>query len=263
MKNYHLVVDVGNSNIVLGIFKEKKHQYDLVSSFRLVTPSFTTTDEMAIKIRDLLKFHKVTPEKIKRAVFISVVPSLNYNITKLLNLHFSIETLEVRHNMFKDIFIDYKEREDLGIDRLVNLKAASILVGLPVIVIDFGTATTIDVLDEKKHYLGGMIMPGISISLEALVERTSQLPSIDLQKPTKLLGKSTKESMQNGIFFLTSHGINNILESIIEKHFANQQVQIIYTGGFSSFITQNTKWKQHVIPSLTLVGGKILLDEFK
>lgn len=261
MKNYHLIVDVGNSNIVLGIFKEKKNQYDLVTSFRLVTPSFTTTDEMAIKIRDLLKYHKIPPEKIKRAVFISVVPSLNYNITKLLNLHFSIDTLEVRHDMFKDIFIDYKEKEDLGIDRLANLKAGSVLVGLPLIVIDFGTATTIDVLDEKKHYLGGMIMPGISISMEALVEHTSQLPNIDLQKSTKLLGKSTRESMQNGIFFLTSHGINNILESIIEQHFPSRQVQVVYTGGFSSFIAENEKWQQHVLPSLTLVGGKILVDE--
>ena len=287
-----IVLDIGNSNIVIGVFQKTSSPHSKItplennanvitnfpsdspvpykkqptnifplSSFRLVTPLKTTTDELALKIRKLLDYHKVKSKNIKEAIFFSVVPSVNHNITKLINLYFGIDAIEINHRHFEDFCVDYDSKEDLGIDRLVNLKAAQHITGLPAVVVDFGTAITVDVINENQHYQGGLIMPGMAISLEAMVQRTSKLPNIELGLPKKLLGNSTKESMQNGIYFMIALSLDTVLDNISKSVFHEKPFHILSTGGFARFISHNSKWKQHIIPSLTLSGGKIILDE--
>ena len=140
--------------------------------------------------------------------------------------------------------------ENIGTDRLVNQKAASHLYGVPSIVIDYGTATTIDVMDENYHFLGGLILPGVSISLDALVDKTSKLPQIELDTPKKLIGNSTKECMQNGIYFLNRMGVESIVSEIIQNYFKNdkknQKVTVIATGGLSNYLAKTSPCFQHI-----------------
>ena len=257
----HLVFDIGNTNIVCGVFNATKKDYEIKKNFRLVTPQSTTTDELAFNVINLLKQNGIEKNQIKSGIFCSVVPNLNHNITKMMNLYFDIDIKQVTFKLFNDFHIHYQDNEDLGMDRLINMKSGAALGKLPLIIVDLGTATTVDVLDLAKKYLGGMIIPGIAISLDALVGKTSRLPNVELQYPEKLLGKSTKECMQNGIYFSNALGLENIILEISKKYFPKSSPQIILTGGLAKFIASNFKTKIEIIPELTLKGLKMILDE--
>ena len=258
-----IVFDIGNSNIVCGIFSSEKGNYNIIKSFRLLTPSSqTTTDELAITIKSMLEHNEIEINNIKKSIFCSVVPSINHNLTKLMNLYFNLYIKQVKHADFNSLNINYNNINHLGIDRLTNIKAGEKLYGFPTIVIDFGTATTIDVVDEKLNYLGGFIIPGIATSLEGLIEKSSQLSKIELSHPKKLLGNSTKECMQNGLYFLYNKGIDGIINELIKKNFINKKkVNIICTGGLAKFIGKNSQYLKIIESKLTLIGLKILLDE--
>ena len=258
-----IVFDIGNSNIVCGIFSSEKDNYNIIKYFRLVTPSSqTTTDELAITIKNMLEHNKIDIKNIKRSIFCSVVPSINHNLTKLIDVYFGISISQVNHENFKHLNINYNDVNDLGIDRLTNIKAIEKLFSFPAIVVDFGTATTIDVIDDNFNYLGGLIIPGISISLESLIAKSSQLSKIELSNPKKILGNSTKECMQNGLYFLYNKGIDNIIDELIKKYFKqNKKVNVISTGGLAKFISNNSKYLKIIESKLTLIGLKILLDE--
>ncbi len=255
----YLTLDVGNSNIVGAIFKYEHGAYEALHSFRLITPSSTTTDELALSIKGMLDYHKIPLHAIRAALFASVVPSLNHNITKLMQLYFNIEAETVTHEYFNDFTITYQDKESLGIDRLLNAKATAVLYGAPAIIIDFGTALTIDVLSAQTVYAGGLILPGVAVSLDALIQRTSQLPKVELQYPQKLLGNSTKTSIQNGIFFLYQTAVENIIKMLSADLPATPH--IVTTGGLAPFITHRFKSSPQSVPLLTLIGLKILLDE--
>ncbi len=258
----HLVIDIGNTNIVFGVFEAKKNSAKLKTKFRLVTPKTTTTDELAFNVIQLLNQNEVDKSKIKKSVFCSVVPNLNHNITKMMKLYFGLKIKQVINGFFRKLMIDYRDPSSLGIDRLINLLAATKLFSLPIIVVDLGTATTLDVMDEEKKYLGGMIIPGLAISMEALVEKTSTLPKVELKFPGKLLGNSTKECMQNGIFYANAFGLEGIIDGIKERYFREKsKVTVIITGGLGNFIASGFKGQVEVVSDLTLKGLKFILDE--
>ncbi|BBM89721.1 type III pantothenate kinase [Spirochaetota bacterium] len=265
----YLTLDIGNSNIVGGIFSHKAGDYNVMHSFRLNTPSATTTDELALSIKSMLDHKRIEINDIKSAIFSSVVPSLNHNITKLMQLYFNIKIEIVTHKHFSTFIIHYKELEDLGLDRLVNIKAANTLFGSPCIVIDFGTAVTIDVLKQETEFIGGLILPGIAISLDALTKQTSQLPKVELKYPRKILGTSTKKGIQNGIYFLYKTAIETIITDIERNYFSaatgknnpNSPPTVIVTGGLAPFITRQFTTPPKEVPFLTLIGLKMLLDD--
>lgn len=258
-----IVFDIGNSNIVCGIFNSEYGNYNIVKSFRLLTPMHqTTTDELAITIKNMLYHNEVDINNIESSIFCSVVPSINHNLTKLMKVYFNVTIKQIYHDDFNFLKINYKNETDLGIDRLTNIKAVQQLYGFPSIVVDFGTAITIDVVNEINHYLGGLIIPGVSISLEELIEKSSQLSKIELSNPKKLLGNSTKECIQNGLYFLYNKGIDKIISNILDQHFNNsaKKINIISTGGLAKFIGMNSSYLKKIESKLTLIGLKIFLD---
>ena len=260
----HLVIDVGNTNIVFGFFDNQKGNYHLKHFFRMSTPQITTTDEFSSNFSNLLRFHKLEETPIHRTILSSVVPSINHNITKMMNLYFNLEVIELNKNHFKKVSIAYDKPSNVGIDRLINVTACSKLYGRPCIVVDYGTAITIDVLSVDSIFLGGLIMPGIHISLDALVSKTSQLPKVELDYPKKIIGKSTKACIQNGLYFLNSLGIDAIIAGIIAEEFPaiqRENIQVVATGGLSHFIVEKSKQVNHINSQLPLIGLKVMLDE--
>jgi type III pantothenate kinase len=257
-----LVLDVGNSNIVCGVFNDKKGDYALETTFRMSTLKNVTTDEYGIKLQSMLQSHGIKPKQITAAIFSSVVPSVNHNITKLMNVYFKKDIVLLNRTHFSDFSIHYDTPDDLGMDRLVNLKAAATLYGMPAMVVDFGTAVTIDVLDREKTYVGGMIFPGVAISLDSLISRTSKLPNVDLKYPSKLLGNSTKESMQNGLYYINTLGTEALIMRIKKEYFnEKEKISVVATGGLSKFIASNSDIINVVDTKLSLVGLKICLEE--
>ena len=150
-----LVIDVGNTNIVCGFFNSNKGDYRLKHFFRMSTPHLTTTDEFSARFNSLLAFHKLNDTAIEKAIFSSVVPSINHNITKMTNLYFNLDIIELGHSHFKEMAIEYDNPADLGQDRLLNVVASAKLYGTPCIVVDYGTAITLDVLSKDHRFMGG------------------------------------------------------------------------------------------------------------
>ena len=257
----HLVFDVGNSNIVVGFFEAAKASYHPKAFFKMSTPPDMTTDEFSVQFFNLLKFHRLDQQHIEKAMFSSVVPSLNHNITKMMNLHFDLDITQASKDYLNGWKLHYDKPGDLGMDRLINLKAAATLFGMPTIVIDYGTAITIDALNQGHEFLGGLIIPGVGISLEALVHRTSKLPRIELSQPQDILGRSTKACMQSGVYHLNCMGVDSIVKKILESHFPSQKVHVIATGGLSSFMAKHSPYIQAIEPNLSLIGLKVLLDQ--
>ena len=259
----NLTIDLGNTNIVCGFFGEEKGNYELKHFFRMSTPQLITTDEFSSNFYNLLRFHKLSNIPIKKAILSSVVPSINHNITKMMNLYFNLDIIELNRHHFSELSLDYDKPSDVGIDRLINLTAAGELYGKPAIVVDYGTAITVDVLSENNHFLGGLIIPGLHISLDALVAMTSNLPKIELDYPQKIVGNSTKECMQNGLYYLNSSGIETIIELIIKENFPSidrKEIHVIATGGLSHFMAKRSKSINYIDSQLSLIGLKILLD---
>lgn len=257
----HLVIDVGNTNIECGVFGAAPGAYDLLASFRLSTPRVTTTDEMAVEIREMLHYNGIDHARIKRAAFASVVPPINHNITKMMDLYFKLPITRVTPSLIRDFSIAYEQPGDVGIDRLVNIQAALTLYGSPAIAVDFGTATTVDVLTADRAFIGGMILPGLAVSLDSLVHSTSQLPRVELDYPKRVVGRSTRENMQNGVYYLHAYGIDGILGAILAENFQGQTPHLVATGGLSGFVTRTMKHRLTVEPRLQLIGLKILLDQ--
>ncbi len=259
----NLTIDVGNTNIVCGFFDDKKDNYELKHFFRMSTPQLTTTDEFSSNFNNLLKFHKLDSIRIKKAILSSVVPSINHNITKMMNLYFNLNIIELNQYHFEELSVNYDKPSDIGIDRLINLTASGKLYGRPSIVVDYGTAITVDVLSASNQFLGGLIIPGIHISLEALVSQTSNLPKIELDYPKQILGMSTKECMQNGLYYLNRLGIETIIKSLIEENFSienRKKIQVIATGGLSNFMAEKSSVINHINSQLSLIGLKIMLE---
>ena len=255
-----IAIDIGNTNITCGLFSSEKKNYQLKTTFRISTPRIVTTDELTTTFKSILNQKGINMFEVKSGIFSSVVPELNHNFSKMMINHFNISILSVDHKMFSDMILNYDDSNAMGVDRLVNLKAASVLHGLPNIVIDFGTAITFDILSEKKEFLGGFIMPGIAISLEALAKKTSKLSMTALDYPKKVLGNSTKECMQNGIYYFSGIGIDGMINLVKKKYFLKKKISLVATGGLARYATHFSEEKIILESNLSLIGLKILLD---
>jgi len=256
----HLVIDVGNTNIECGVFPAEKGAFDLKASFRLSTPKIITTDELAANLRSLLHYNGINHAHLTRAVFSSVVPPLNHNITKMMDSYFGLPITRITHQHFLDFTVQYEPATDVGIDRLVNIQAALALYGAPALVVDFGTATTLDVLTDDRRYIGGLIIPGLAVSLDSLVRNTSQLPRVELDYPKRIVARNTRENMQNGVYYLNAYGIDGMIRAIKEENFPGKEVNLVATGGLSGYITRAIHQPMKLEPKLQLMGMKILMD---
>ena len=253
-----LAVDVGNTNIVQGVFEGDK----LLVSWRLSTLHDRTADEWWVLTSRFLSSNGIEPRQIDGVVLSSVVPSLTPTMTEMISCGLGKDTLHVNVDN-AGLLIRFETPGEVGADRLVNSVAALALYGKlnsSVIVVDFGTATTFDVISASGEYLGGIICPGLEISADALFQRAARLSRVDIKKPEKLIGKNTESSIQSGLFFGHIAMVEGIVKRLERDLKDNIQVVCIATGGLASFIAAETVVIDHVDPDLTLTGLKLIWE---
>lgn len=249
-----LVLDVGNTNTVLGVYEDNR----LLTRWRLTTERDRTVDEYGILCRNLFTFAGLDPTSITAIAISSVVPPLNFTLYKMALSYFHIEPLFVDPKSNAGIGIDYDTPQDVGADRVVNAVAAYQKYGGPCIVVDFGTATTFDAIADNGDYLGGVITPGINISSEALFQRASRLPRVEIRRPERVVGKSTIGSIQSGLYFGYIGLVDGILRRMVEE--LGPQKAIIATGGLAPLIGRGSELIGVVDDDLTLEGLKLIYE---
>jgi type III pantothenate kinase len=249
-----LVMDVGNTNIVLGIYKGR----ELLHHWRLSTNRSATVDEYGIMIHNLFNHAQIQLKDIKGVVISSVVPPLMFVLEQLCSKYLDRTPLVVGPGIKTGLNIRYENPKEVGADRIVNAVAAIELYGPPLIVVDFGTATTFDYIDEKGQYIGGAIAPGIGISTEALYRSAAKLPRIELVRPKSVVGRNPINSMQAGIIFGYAGQVDGIVERIRSEF--NTEAQVIATGGLAELISGESNTIELVNPMLTLQGLQIIYE---
>ena len=252
-----LVIDVGNTNTVIGVFDEKK----LVQDWRIRTDEKQTVDEYGILIKNLYFSSKLTLRNIKDMAISCVVPPLLSTIEKLCRKYFGIKPLVIEPGIKTGMPIYYDNPKEVGADRIVNAVAAYEKYKQSLVVVDFGTATTFDYISENGEYHGGAITPGITISSEALFKRASRLPHVELIKPKSVIGKDTVSSMQSGIVFGYASLVDGMIEKI--KKEIKSTPKIIATGGLASLIASVSETIDEVDGYLTLTGLRIIHERNK
>ncbi|HEY5674418.1 MAG TPA: type III pantothenate kinase [Malonomonas sp.] len=247
-----LVIDVGNSNTVLGIYAGD----ELKKDWRVGTDKYRTVDEYAMLINQLFRLSDFKFTDLTDVIVSCVVPPMQNILDKLCRQYFHLTPYVVGPGMKTGMPIQYDNPREVGADRIVNAVAAYEQCRCPLIVVDFGTATTFDVISAEGVYLGGAISPGVGISAEALFERASKLPRVEFSRPPQIIAKNTVNSMQSGIFY----GYVGLVEGIVSrmKKELPENARVIATGGLAGPIAEATDSIDQVEPFLTLEGLRIL-----
>jgi type III pantothenate kinase len=249
-----LTIDTGNTNTVLGVHDGP----DLLVHWRLTTRREQTTDEYGILVRSLFEASKINPSRIEGVAIASVVPSLTSVLVALSRRYLDREPLVVEPGVRTGMPILYEPQGDVGADRIVNGVAAFAAYGGPVIVVDFGTATTFDVVTRKGEYAGGVICPGVGISADALFQRAARLPRVDVRNPGRVIGRSTVSSIQAGLYFGYAAMVEGIIVRIREE--LGEAVHVVATGGLAETLAGEIPSIQAVDPVLTLTGLRLIWD---
>jgi type III pantothenate kinase len=250
-----LVIDVGNTNIVLGLYKEKT----LLHNWRVSTNRSATVDEYGMLLHSLFQHSEISFSQVDGVIISSVVPPLMF-VMENLCLHYIKRTpFIVGPGIKTGLNVKVDNPKEVGADRIVNAVAALELYGAPCIIVDFGTATTYDYIDPSEQLLGCAIAPGIGISTEALYQKAAKLPRIELVKPKSVLGRNTVSAMQAGIIFGYVAQVDGIVERMKQEFQVNPTV--IATGGLAEVIASESKTIQIVNPLLTLQGLQIIYEK--
>jgi type III pantothenate kinase len=248
------VFDVGNTNMAIGVFKEQ----ELVGHWRIRTDTLRTSDEFAIIISELCSLIGLKLEQIDAVVISSVVPAVMMELELLSSKYFKCQPLVVEAGIKTGLAIKYENPREVGADRVVNAVAGFHKYGGPLIIVDFGTATTFCVINQKGDYLGGAIAPGIKVASEALVSRTAKLPRVELVKPKSILGKNTISSIQAGIIY----GFVGQVEGIINRMKKELEFspRVVATGGLASVIAGETDCIDIIDDLLTMDGLRLIYE---
>ncbi|MBS2012315.1 MAG: type III pantothenate kinase [Deltaproteobacteria bacterium] len=249
-----LAIDVGNTNIVYGLFDGAK----LVHQFRVETSRGRTADEYAVILRQLLAMREIQPSDVHAAIVASVVPALTDPMIDLVRRAFGREALVVGPGIRTGMAILYENPREVGADRIVNGVAAYERYKSGLVVVDFGTATTFDCVSPKGEYLGGVICPGVQISADALFARAAKLPRVEIAKPPRVVGRNTQHSMQSGIVYGYVGLVDGLVDRLIEE--MGFPCSVVATGGLARLIAPLSRTIKDVDDDLTLTGLRILYE---
>lgn len=254
MKNLLLCIDVGNTQTVLGTFLG----WDITERWRIRSDRDRTADEYGHLIKDLLRGSGCESDSLTGIVVSCVVPPARQALIEMSQTGFNLEPLVIGPGIKTGMPILYDNPKEVGADRIANTVAAYERYRKPLIVIDFGTAITFDVVSAQGEYVGGVIFPGIQISLDALFLKASKLPRVELEMPKNVIGKNTISSIQSGII----HGYTCLVDSLVEKIIGemNERPHVVATGGLSSVLVGESRSIQEFLPDLTLEGLRILYE---
>lgn len=249
------VIDVGNSNTVLGVYEGD----ELVKHWRVQTRHGSTSDEHGILVRELFYFAGVDPEAVTAAIVSCVVPPMERSLVGMVKAYFGVDPLVVGQSIIPSMPVLYKNPGDVGADRLVNAVAAWQRHRTSLVVVDFGTATTFDAITVNGEYQGGAIAPGVTISSEALFQAASKLPRVEIARPPSVIGQTTVTSIQSGLLY----GYTGLVREIVGrmKKELQGETRVIATGGLAGFIARETDIIDEVDQFLTLTGLRLIYEE--
>ncbi len=249
-----VLIDAGNTNTVFGVYRGN----DLVEYLRLSTDRERTADEYGALLLPLFARLELELEATEAVMVSSVVPPMNMTMELLAREYFKTSAVFIEPGVRTGMPIRYDNPAEVGADRIVNSVAARELYGTPVVVVDFGTATTFDIVNGAGEYVGGIITPGIGISAEALFARASRLYRVDVRKPRTLVGSNTSDAMQSGIYYGFVGQVDGILKRLHDE--LPDLENIVATGGLAELIAEGSDFIREVNPMLTLVGLKLIYD---
>jgi type III pantothenate kinase len=257
------VIDVGNTNTVLGVFSgsddpSAASESKLLAHWRVGSVRTQTVDEYGVLFRNLFAMSKIEAANIRGIVISSVVPPMDSTLREVCERYFQTKPLFIEPGVKTGMPVQYDNPAEVGADRIVNGVAAFEKYGGPCVVVDFGTATTFDAVSAKGEYLGGVIAPGIGISAEALFMRTARLPRVDIRKPNRIIGTNTVSSVQSGLYYGYLGLVDGILERLLEE--LGSGAKVIATGGLGPLIGTGSKYITEVDDLLTLDGLRIIWE---
>ena len=256
-----LAFDVGNSNIVLGVFKEGK----MITNWRLETDNNKSADEYGMIIAQLFNYEGLKVEDVRDVIISTVVPSVLYTLQHLSMKYFNKKAIVIGPGIKTGLVVKYDNPKQVGSDRIVNAVAAHAKYGGPLIIIDFGTATTFCAISEKAEYIGGTIAPGLKIASEALFEKTAKLPKVELEEPGHVICRNTINSMQSGLVYghmgMVDYIVKKMKDELHEYSESDEEIKVIATGGLATLIDAGIDCIDHVDKMLTLEGLELIYEK--
>jgi type III pantothenate kinase len=256
-----LVLDVGNTNIVIGIYDKK----ELLTEWRISTQMIRSADEYGIQFANLFKLANIEISEVDGVIISSVVPTIMYSLEHMVRKYFKLDPLVVGPGVKTGINVKYDNPREVGADRIVNAVAAHELYKKSLIIIDFGTATTFCAVRKNGDYLGGAICPGIKIASDALFQKAAKLPRVELLKPSEIICKNTITSMQAGIVYGYIGQVDYIVDKMKSEmeSLGEEDILVVSTGGLAKLISEQSKNVELVNPFLTLEGLRIIYEKNK
>lgn len=250
-----LTIDIGNTNTSLGVYEGEK----LTAHWRMATAQYRTSDEYGVLAREMFSVAGLDHTQITDVIIASVVPTLNFTFKEMSERYFAHKAIFIDNKIETGMPILYDPPSDVGADRIVDAVAAIHRYGAPCIVVDFGTATTFDAINERGEYLGGVITPGITISSDALFQRAAKLPRVEIKSPERVIGNSTVGSIQSGLYYGYAGLVDGILRRMIAE--LGSGTRVVATGGLAPLISKASELIETVDDTLTLEGLRLIYEK--